>query len=318
MTARQADDAALAWSNREIVVLRAEVAGMTPRERVADARERLAGLDPDGPPAAVSTGAMALDGQPAVVVAAGGAPLFAIVRADLDPLASLALDAAAARAAHRLEAALDAARLQRDPEVLLHASALSLAATLGLALALWAMRRLRRHGGELLARAARIPLGWLARRGVDLHAAAAAAGRRAAGLAALALGLGACYLWLAYVLRRFPLTAPWGDALAASLWRQLARFAGGKVAALPGLFSVGLIGVLAWLATRALRFLFRAAEEERITLPFVYADTARPTGWLVTAAVWLFALATAYPYIPGSETPALWRPWVRPAWSTRR
>lgn len=304
MTARQADDAALSYVNREIVVLRAEVAGMTPRERVLDARARLADLDPGAPALPVSTARIVLDGQDAVVLAAGGTPVFALVRADLDPLAALDLGAGAGKAARRLEAALTAARLQREPEVLLRATLQSLAATLALALALAGIRRLRRRGMHWLERAADMPLGWLARRGPDLHAAALAAGRRAARLAALLLGLGACYLWLAFVLRRFPYTEPWGDALAAQLWRRLARLGAAMVTALPGLFTVFLILVLAWLAARALRLLFRAVEEERLTLPFVYADTARPTSWLVTAVIWLFALATAYPYIPGADTPA--------------
>jgi small-conductance mechanosensitive channel len=302
--ASQADEAALVFANREVVVLRATVAGMTPRERVVAARERLSGLDDAGLVRPVSTGRIKLDGERAIPVTVGGLPVFAIVDGDLDPLAEESADAAAMRAARRLAQALAAAHRQRQPEVVVEGSLEALAASAALALALWSIRRVRRGGADWLARAAHGPLGWLAQRGLDLHSAAAAAVRRVAGLAALVLGLACCYLWLTYVLRRFPYTEPWGDALAASLWRQLARLGAGLVGALPGLFTVVLIVVLAWLATRALRFMFRAVEEERMALPFVYADTARPTSWLASGLVWLFALATAYPYIPASETPA--------------
>ena len=301
--ASQADEAPLVFANRDVVVFRATVTGMTPRERVAAARERLAGLDDADLTRPVSTGRIVLDGKAAIPVLVGGLPVFAIVDGDLDPLADETAEAAAMRAARRLALALAAAHRQRQPEVVLEGSLEALAASAALALALWSIRRIRRGGAHWLGLAARSPLGWLAQRGLDLHTAAAAAVRRLAGLITVALGLAFCYLWLTYVLRRFPYTEPWGDALAASLWRQLARLGASLVGALPGLFTVVLIMALAWLATRALRAVFRAVEQERIALPLVYPDTARPTSWLLTGLVWLFALATAYPYIPASETP---------------
>ena len=42
----------------------------------------------------------------------------------------------------------------------------------------------------------------------------------------------------------------------------------------------------------------------RLTLPWVYPETAQPTRRLVTGLLWVFALAMAYPYLPGSETDA--------------
>ena len=48
--------------------------------------------------------------------------------------------------------------------------------------------------------------------------------------------------------------------------------------------------------------MFDAVEAGRLSLPGVYPDTAAPTRRLVTAALWLVALAMAYPYVPGSES----------------
>ena len=110
------------------------------------------------------------------------------------------------------------------------------------------------------------------------------------------------YLWLAYVLRRFPYTRPWGESLRALLVTQLSAFGATIVDAAPGLFAVALIMVAARWASKAVALLFDAVERGRVSLPGVYPDTAPPTRRLVIAGVWMSALAMAYPYIPGSGT----------------
>jgi small-conductance mechanosensitive channel len=49
---------------------------------------------------------------------------------------------------------------------------------------------------------------------------------------------------------------------------------------------------------------FEAVEAGRASLPGVYPETAQVTRRLVSALLWLFALALAFPYLPGSNTDA--------------
>jgi small-conductance mechanosensitive channel len=50
--------------------------------------------------------------------------------------------------------------------------------------------------------------------------------------------------------------------------------------------------------------IFTEVESGRLTLSWLERETARTTQTLVVAAIWLFALVVAYPYIPGSDTDA--------------
>ena len=49
---------------------------------------------------------------------------------------------------------------------------------------------------------------------------------------------------------------------------------------------------------------FESVQSRRIDVGWLDADSAQPTRRLATFAVWVFALAMAYPYIPGSGTEA--------------
>ena len=77
--------------------------------------------------------------------------------------------------------------------------------------------------------------------------------------------------------------------------------------AMPNLFSVLVIVAFTWMAVKLLRVVFRGVEEGRATLPGIYPETAQPTRRLATALLWLFALAMAYPYLPGSNSDAFKR-----------
>src|SRR5262245_53806353 len=73
---------------------------------------------------------------------------------------------------------------------------------------------------------------------------------------------------------------------------------------LPGLVVVVIIFVLAHVANSALRGFFDGVQSGRLTFTWIDADLARPTRRLVMIAVWLFAIAMAYPYIPGAQSDA--------------
>ena len=52
---------------------------------------------------------------------------------------------------------------------------------------------------------------------------------------------------------------------------------------------------------RLVQLLFAAVEEGRLKLPWIYPETAAPTRKLVIGLLWLFALVSRYPYLPGSR-----------------
>lgn len=118
------------------------------------------------------------------------------------------------------------------------------------------------------------------------------------------LGFMAVLTCVIYMLKQFALTRPTGESLAASF---LATVQGGlqsSANALPGLFVAAIIFMLARLATRTSRFLFDRIVDGHLRLGPVDEHTAPATRHLVNGAIWLFALAMSYPYLPGSHTEA--------------
>jgi small-conductance mechanosensitive channel len=123
-------------------------------------------------------------------------------------------------------------------------------------------------------------------------------------LVAVVVGLFLVYTWLTFVLNRFPYSRPWGEALRGFLLEQISQIGLGILEAIPGLFTVLLILVVARFAARLAGQLFDAVERGRLDFPGVHRDTAQTTRRLVTGLLWMFASVAAYPYLPGAETDA--------------
>ena len=73
---------------------------------------------------------------------------------------------------------------------------------------------------------------------------------------------------------------------------------------MPGLLFVALIFFLTRFIVRVVRAFFDGVQAGRINVGWIDETTARPTGQLLTAIIWLFSLVAAYPYIPGSDSEA--------------
>jgi small-conductance mechanosensitive channel len=119
-----------------------------------------------------------------------------------------------------------------------------------------------------------------------------------------ALGLLLAELWLTFVLRQFAYTRPWGERSTTWLIEFSGSFFGAIAQAMPGLIVAVLIFALARLATRATAHLLGRVAKGETELGWLDADTAMPTRRLVNVVIWLFALAMAYPYLPGSHSDA--------------
>jgi small-conductance mechanosensitive channel len=123
-------------------------------------------------------------------------------------------------------------------------------------------------------------------------------------LVAVLLGLLVSYEWLGIVLKQFPYTRPWGEALLSNLVTALSEFVLKAMKAVPGLLFVLLIFVVARFLVRILQAFVAGVEQGRVSVAWMDETTARPTGKLLSAVVWLLALVAAYPYIPGSGSEA--------------
>ena len=78
----------------------------------------------------------------------------------------------------------------------------------------------------------------------------------------------------------------------------------GIVKAAPGMVAVVIILIAARVVVRVLHTLFDGVESGRLRLTWLQPETVGATRRISTLLVWLFAITVAYPYIPGSETPA--------------
>ena len=112
------------------------------------------------------------------------------------------------------------------------------------------------------------------------------------------------YEWTALVLEFFPYTRPWGEGLFDNLLGALGGFGRSILHAVPGLLFVALIFFVTRFIVRIVRAFFEGVQAGRIDVGWIDETTARPTGQLLTAIIWLFSLVAAYPYIPGSDSEA--------------
>jgi small-conductance mechanosensitive channel len=300
--AQVAPPVTLTYANRFIVQLRAFVIGRPPEERVASARATLDRLVAGGISGPVTTNPVGL----AVSLELAGRPILVIMPSDVDALTGETPADVAAAAAGRLQVALsEVAELGRWRQLLVAVAEALFATALLLAL-VWLLGKAyvavsARVGAAAERRLQATPVGDLefirATRIVGLL-------QRLIGVVTLGFGLFFAYSWLTFVLRRFPYTRPWGESLREFLLAQLAMAGVAILESLPGLFTVVLIILLMRFVTRLVYLFFKAVEAEKVPHSWVPAETAEPTRKLLTVGLWLFAVAIAYPYLPGSESDA--------------
>jgi small-conductance mechanosensitive channel len=299
---RAGPPATLTYANRPIVELRASLLGRPPGERVVAARlglDRLVNTGITAPVEARMIGNL-------VTVSVGGHYAFAILPADIDPLAGETLDGIGTLTAQRLQVALKEMDELRRPRQLLVGTLQAIAATAAFVGIVWMLMRMHRAASVRLCTAAARRLEASAVRDVEFVRSSHIldALQRMVRLVAWAIGLVFAYAWLAFTLQRFPLTRPWGESLREHLLRPLSQVGAALLASLPETAH-------AWPdrhadavchADCAARLQGRGRRTHQP--PWVYAETAQPTRKLVTAALWLFALAIAYPHVPGSNSDA--------------
>lgn len=289
--------------NRTVAVFRAPVLGV-PAERRA--RRTEANLRELLSRSGEGTVTVQVEPQGHVVLIDGELALL-LTSKDTDSIRRETLEQASADARQAVQRVLAETRESRDSERLLASGLSALLATLAAGVAGALVWRLRRWAVQTLA-----PLIASRATGVQVAGAVLLQRERLLGpvvwavraLSFLAM-LMLAYQWLSFVMRQFPYTRPWGEGLTAYLVGVVAGLGKGTLGALPEL----LIAVAIFLLARGVIALFRPffarlSESGSTASGWLDADTARPTQRLFSAAVWVFALVMAYPYLPGADSEA--------------
>ncbi len=300
--AAQSQEGTLVVFNRPIVTFRATFLGATPTQRAEAAHERINGLLGRGGPGKVSVEA-APQGK---VVKIDDSLAFIVSEGDVDPFLEQTTESVARDAAKALEQAVAESQEARSGERMIRAGIWAGGATVVYLVALW-----------LLALTARVVTGRMLRIAGDTAQQIRVGGaellhrERTIRVVRLMLRLGywalvllVTYQWVSFVLGRFPYTRVWGEELNAFLIDSVTGALVATASAVPGLFIVVAIFLLTRGLTGILRRFFDRVQSGQIQVGWLDADSARPTRRLVIIAVWVFALAMAYPYIPGSESDA--------------
>jgi small-conductance mechanosensitive channel len=299
---RTGESATLTYANRPIVVLRARVLGRGPAERVVLATRVLDDLVRNRTIDPVES--RPIDGG--ALISVQSRVILALTSADIDEGAGESLPELTTQTVSRLQQALREADEARQPVALLIDTVLALVGlSVGL-LILWAIGRARRGVSSRLATVAEKTIEKTGIADKEAIRRSRLLDYQRGAVTALTLGLQLVVLYgiVSFVLRRFPYTRPWGEALRGFLVDTVGTLGMGVINAIPGVFTVVLIFVVARVLTRLLGLWFDAVELGRVRVRWIYPETALPTRRIGVVLVWVFAVVVAYPYMPGSGTDA--------------
>ncbi|GAB3628818.1 mechanosensitive ion channel protein [Pandoraea terrae] len=300
--ASQADAAELRFMDRPIVTFRGAIAGASPAQRAARAEATLEGLPNTLLDAPIGLLQGTLGGRSVIAFRLQDRILFALTSDDIEPGDNRSLDAISNDVRSKLQVAMAARREQLHVPTIVRGVAFSVLATAVLALLVFGVGRMRTRLHANLQRALETRVLQRTVRGFDWAGSAFHLVHQIVQLLALGLILMFAYVYLIFVLGRFPATAPMGGRLSGFLWALIDHFALGTAAAIPGVITV----IVIFLLTRALQSLinniFDAIQAGRLTLPGMHPETAGATRRVVSVLLWGLALTFAYPYLPGAQS----------------
>lgn len=294
-------EATLYYHFRPIFTFRTSFVGAPPEHRVRRALERIDALPSGHMTEAIEQTPFTIGTARGIGLHIGEFLLFNVLEGDLDPEEKVSLEEAAQRAASVLSAALQASAEQRRPIVLVKGIGLSVLATVIALTLFWMIRRatalMVHHLEEVIAAERNVGrLGWARHWWLLVQ--------RIAQLVMGFLWLSVAYLWLTYVLARFPLTEALGERLTGFLFGVLYMLGTGLIEAMPALSTALIILFLTKAFNDALGNFFRAAKEGRVQVPGLHPETVTATHRIVSILVWGLGVAVAYPFIPMSDSDA--------------
>ena len=288
--------------NRHVFTFRGVFLGTSPEERVDRARRNI--LE-------IITGEF--EGKVAVTNIEQGKKItidrkymFAITPSDVDPLGQESIDDIAAAAAGRLKQVIAETEEARSTDNLIRALVAGGVATVVWLALLWGLARLHRRLVRVFVRLAASKAPTLKLGGIGLldqrHVYPVV--RRLVDALRWLLVTIFSYEWLSFMLSRFPYTRPWGESLNGYLIGIVVDILQAIVGAIPGLgVAIAIFFVARSLISLIEGFLERLASGGSPPR-WLDAEAMPTTRRLAGLVIWLFALAMAYPYLPGAQTEA--------------
>jgi len=238
------------------------------------------------------------------VVLAGQTFLLKVMEGDLDPEANVPLGTVAETVVEEIRSLVRDHAAQHSVSLLIRAGVYCVIATILFA-AFWVIAvRLKskillridkstKHAGQMFTV-------W----GFDWRPVFLGIATSFTRLLILMVVLGGAYLWVTYVLGRFPYTRHWGDQLGGYLLTTVSSLTSGAVNQIPNMVSLSVIYLVTRGLIRILNGWFFAIESGRHLTVWLDAEAARATRRLMDVGVWVVALVVAFPYIPGAHSEA--------------
>ena len=112
------------------------------------------------------------------------------------------------------------------------------------------------------------------------------------------------YVTLQLIFLSFPVTRGVGTTLLGSLGEAVRSIGAGIVDYLPNIVFLLVLYFVATRTVKLVQLVFRGLAIGRIEVSGFDAEWARPTFKIVRFLIWIFFLIVAFPYLPGSESPA--------------
>jgi small-conductance mechanosensitive channel len=102
----------------------------------------------------------------------------------------------------------------------------------------------------------------------------------------------------------FPATRRIALTIYDYVWAALGTIGNAMVDQLPGLIFIVILIFITRYLLKTLKFFFQQVQEGKVTIGDLDAEVAEPSYKIIRLLIIAFALVVAYPYIPGSESPA--------------
>jgi small-conductance mechanosensitive channel len=119
-----------------------------------------------------------------------------------------------------------------------------------------------------------------------------------------ALAFLSLWIFTVLVLSFFPGTAGIANAIFGWIFSPIVNLAKAFVGYIPSLFIIVVISIVTNYLIQLSRFVFGEIREGRIAFPRFYPEWADPTHSLVRSLLLVLAAIVAFPYLPGSDSPA--------------
>lgn len=112
------------------------------------------------------------------------------------------------------------------------------------------------------------------------------------------------YAYVDLVLHFFPWTRPIAGRLLGYITSPVSTIGRAAWDAVPNVLFIAIIAFFAFVVLRVMKFVFNGLETGVIKIEGFYPEWSAPTYKLCRILVLAFAAVVAFPYIPGSESPA--------------